>query len=168
MEQRGQLFFLGNFLIDFSVQSTYLCLKLHIDEILVDESKIRCLLLQCILYLATVKMTSQTQGFSFPFTVPKSYIFFETVFFPIILSLKDLIKHIDINKAYKAKNQNQWVLYWNNHAMWYKVYTPIWKLCEGCEIWSSLNHPMAKYLYCFIERDCLFWKSNGWSWIFSF
>lgn len=98
LEQRGQLFFLSIFITDILVQSTHPCLKLHTDEILEDESETRCLVLQCILCL-TVKMTSQTQGFSFPFTVPKSYIFFETVFFPIVLSLKNLIMHIDINKA---------------------------------------------------------------------
>lgn len=43
---------------------------------------------------------------------------------------------------------------------------PYVNLCEGYESWSSLNHPMGKYMYFFIERYCLFWKSNGWSWIF--
>lgn len=71
-------------------------MKLHMAIIPVGERETSCLLHQCNLHLTTVKMTSQTQGFSFPFTVPKSYIFFKTVLFPIVLSLKVVMKHIDI------------------------------------------------------------------------
>jgi len=72
-------------------------MKLHMSKIPVDESETRCLLHQCNLHLTAMKMTSQTQGFSFLSTVPKSYIFFKIVLFPTVLSLKVVMKHIDIN-----------------------------------------------------------------------
>lgn len=96
-QRGGQLLSLNSFLTDFSVKSTRPLMKLCMGRIPVGESETSCLLHQCNLHLTTVKITSQTQGFSVPFTVPKSYIFFEIVLFPIVISLKVIMKQIDIN-----------------------------------------------------------------------